>query len=231
MTASRVWTIPKEFFRFRAYNSLMLVLIDESGDSGFKLDKGSSRYFVLAAVIFDDNLQAEKTAIDLKLFRQSLGFNEDYEFHFNSCSPRIREGFLRIAKAGKFRTRILVIDKARIKSPLLRANKSSFYNYAIKLLLKDNQGKVRDASVKLDGHGDRVYKRAVGAYLRQELNSPRSRVISKLKFVDSKEDILIQLADMVVGAVHYSYNGKKEAQRYRVIIKSRLQNIWEFDSR
>ncbi len=38
----------------------MLVFIDDSGDAGFKLGKGSSEFFVISAVIFDDNLEAEK---------------------------------------------------------------------------------------------------------------------------------------------------------------------------
>ncbi len=39
----------------------MLVFIDDSGDPGFKLDKGSSKFFVISLVIFNDNLEAEKT--------------------------------------------------------------------------------------------------------------------------------------------------------------------------
>ena len=40
----------------------MLVFLDDSGDPGFKLDKGSTKYFIIAMVIFDDDLEAEKTA-------------------------------------------------------------------------------------------------------------------------------------------------------------------------
>jgi hypothetical protein len=209
----------------------MLVLIDESGDAGFKLDKGSSKYFVLTAVIFDDNLQAEKTAVDLKLLRQSLKFDENYEFHFNSAPARLREAFLKVATTGKFRTRAIVFDKSKITSRELQTKESYFYNYALKLLLKDPKGKIKDASIKLDGKGDRVYKRAAGSYLRQELNSPVNKTISKLKFVDSKADILIQLADMMSGAIYYSYRDIPKANVFIKIVKNRVENIWVFDSR
>ena len=33
----------------------MLVFIDESGDTGLKIEKGSSRYFVIALVSFEEN--------------------------------------------------------------------------------------------------------------------------------------------------------------------------------
>lgn len=32
----------------------MLVFIDESGDSGLKIEQGSSRYFTVALVVFED---------------------------------------------------------------------------------------------------------------------------------------------------------------------------------
>ena len=32
----------------------MLVFIDESGDAGFKLDRGSTNVFAVAMVVFDD---------------------------------------------------------------------------------------------------------------------------------------------------------------------------------
>lgn len=37
----------------------MLVFLDDSGDPGFKLDRGSSAFFVIACVIFEDKLDAE----------------------------------------------------------------------------------------------------------------------------------------------------------------------------
>ena len=47
----------------------MLVFIDDSGDPGFKLAKGSSAIFVISCVIFDDELEAEKTSVAIKEVR------------------------------------------------------------------------------------------------------------------------------------------------------------------
>lgn len=44
----------------------MLIFIDDSGDPGFKLHKGSSNIFIIALVIFDDDLEAEKTSLSIK---------------------------------------------------------------------------------------------------------------------------------------------------------------------
>ena len=38
----------------------MLVLIDESGDAGLKIEQGSSRYFFVTLVVFNDLREAAK---------------------------------------------------------------------------------------------------------------------------------------------------------------------------
>lgn len=50
--------------------------------------------------------------------------------------------------------------------------------------------------------------------------------IQDLKFVDSKTNVLIQLADMIAGTIAAFYKDKdKELLR---IIKKRVDDIWDF---
>jgi len=44
--------------------------MDESGDAGFKFDKGSSNFFVIVAIIYDDSLEVEKTAVAIKSLKR-----------------------------------------------------------------------------------------------------------------------------------------------------------------
>jgi hypothetical protein len=60
----------------------MLVFIDDSGDPGFKLEKGSSSHFVIACVIFQDELEALKVKVALKELKRSLKYPENVEFKF-----------------------------------------------------------------------------------------------------------------------------------------------------
>ena len=50
----------------------MIVFIDDSGDPGFKIEKGSSTHFTIAMVCFDDDLEAEKTAVAIKELKRKL---------------------------------------------------------------------------------------------------------------------------------------------------------------
>jgi hypothetical protein len=206
----------------------VLVFIDDSGDPGFKLDRGSSSHFVIACIVFDDHLDAEETALKIKRLRQGLGWKEFREFKFNKCSRVIRRQFFEEIQSCQFRVRAISINKAVIRSQELRVDRQSFYNYAIKEVLAHSDGKIRDAKIRLDGHGDRTYKRQAQTYFKKQLNA-RHSVVRDIKFVDSKGDSLIQLADMVAGAVFRSeQTHKPDSQDYLRILSPRLEDIWKF---
>lgn len=207
----------------------MLVFIDDSGDPGFKIKKGSSVVFVIACVIFDDELEAEKTAVAIKELRRKLKKSDNFEFKFNKANREFRLKFLKHVAHFKFRIRTIIFEKSKVRSNELKTSKQSFYNYAIKMVLKHNFGTIKEAKIRLDGHGDRIYKREVVRYLRKELNNRENRVFQKLQFVDSRSNVLIQLTDMVAGAIHRKYEvDKTDAKTYYSVIKKRVEDIWEF---
>jgi hypothetical protein len=90
---------------------VMLVFIDDSGDPGFKLEKGSSHIFTISCVIFTNELEAEKTAVAIKELRRDLKFPDEVEFKFNKSRRRIREKFLYKVNPFKFKVRSLVIGR------------------------------------------------------------------------------------------------------------------------
>lgn len=207
----------------------MLIFIDDSGDPGFKIGKGSSPVFVIACVIFDDELEAEKTAVAIKELRRSLKKSDNFEFKFNKTNRELRLKFLEHIAHSKFRIRAIVFEKNKVRSNELKTSKQSFYNYAIKMVLKHNFGTIKEAKIRLDGHGDRIYKREVIRYLRKELNNRENRVFQKLQFVDSRSNVLIQLTDMIAGAIHRKYEaGKTDAKMYYAVVKKRVEDLWEF---
>jgi len=97
----------------------------------------------------------------------------------------------------------------------------------IKQVLSNNAGKIKNASIRLDGHGDKLYKKTAAAYFRQQAN-PRGGVIKDMKFVDSKSDNLIQLADMVAGAIFRTTQTKTDSRDYLGVIPDRIEDIWYF---
>jgi len=207
----------------------MLVFIDESGDPGFKTEKGSSSHFVIALVIFDDELDAEETALKIKKFRRDLGKNEKFEFKFNKSNKDLRVDFLNVVKNCNFKIRAIVFAKDKIYSNYLRSSKDSFYNFALNQILKNNGDTINHAKIRLDGSGDKMFRQNLVNYLKVSLNSEGKQVMKNLRFRDSQKDVLIQLSDMVAGSIRRFYDQTKDDHGiYRKILKNREENVWEF---
>lgn len=207
----------------------MLVFLDDSGDPGFKLDRGSTSHFVIAMVIFDDELEAEKTAVAIKELKRKLGFSEHMEFRFFKNSKDVRIKFMEAIKKFNFRVRCLIVDKEKIYSNELRNNKNSFYAYFIKEVLKHSNNTILDAKLRLDGSGDRIFRKNFFTYLRRELNSEERKIMHNCRMVDSKSNVLVQMADMVAGSLNRAENmRKKDRQIYKSIIISHIEDVWSF---
>lgn len=207
----------------------MLVFIDDSGDPGFKIKQGSSRTLVVCCVIFDDELEAEKCAIRIKELRRKLKKSDNFEFKFNKCSKQYRLKFLEALKDFKFRIRTIVMNKETIYSEELKHSKTSFYNYTIKTVLKHSSGKIKKAKIRLDGHGDRIFRRELIGYLRKSLDTADRKMITNLRFRDSGKDVLIQLADMVAGSINrISQKDKSDRNDYWNLIKNKSEDLWKF---
>lgn len=207
----------------------MIVFIDESGDPGFKTQKGSSSHFVIALIIFQEELTAEETALVIKRLRKELGHSQNFEFKFNKSNKDHRIAFLKAVNMCHFHIRAIIVEKEKLYSKYLRENKENFYNFALKQVLEHNSGTIKDAKIRLDGRGERIFRQQLSTYLRRSLNSQTKHVMHNLRFRDSKQDVLIQLADMVAGSLHRYYNHKGDDWKvYRKLIQKKEQDIWEF---
>ena len=204
-----------------------LVFIDDSGDPGFKLDRGSSSHFVIACVIFDDPLDAEETSLIIKKYRREIGWNDTREFKFNKTNKKYVRELLRRLADGRFRVRAICIDKSEVYSHELKNRQDSFYNYAIKEVLSKTKT-LHGADIRLDGHSGREYKKSARSYLRREVNS-RSKKIAKVRFVDSKTNTLIQLSDLIAGSILRSKRTEKtDHNDYISILEKRIEDVWNF---
>ena len=74
----------------------MLMFIDESGDAGLKINSGSSKYFIVALVAFEDHDEAQAADERIDLLRREMGLPNRFEFHFNKMKPDQRKQFLAV---------------------------------------------------------------------------------------------------------------------------------------
>jgi hypothetical protein len=217
---------------YRDGNPTHLVYLDESGDTGFRLEAGSSPTLVVAGVLFDGPTDAQTTAEVIADYRSNvLGKGAALQFHFANLSRKERLDFLRAVQTCPFRVRAVVMHKDRIwEGTHLRQSPKHFYNFTVKSLLKHTFGRVVEAKVFIDGDAGRLLRQELRTYLRRELNTPAQRVIREVRFVPKREgNLLLQLADMVTGAIARSYlKDKPDSGVYREVLRPRLEDVWEF---
>ncbi len=206
----------------------MLVFIDDSGDPGFKVEKGSSPFFVIALIIFDDELEAEKASVAIKQLRRDLKVSDKFEFKFNKSNLKFKNTFFSGIVDFKFRVRAIIVKKEVVYSNKLRSDKESFYNYVIMQVLKKSIGNIKKAKLKFDSRGERTLRDELRIYLSRELDNKNKKVFTDLRFVNSRQNTLIQLADMVAGSIFASYS--KNRRKYLELLKraKRIEDIWEF---
>lgn len=199
----------------------MLVFIDESGDSGMKNKAGSSAFFIVTAVLFEDDEEAEGCDKRIADLREEIGKHECFEFHFNQCSDDLRCQFLTAVSGYGFFYHSIVLNKAKLWGKGFQ-HKDSFYKYAAGLVFENAKPNLSQAKVVIDRCGNRDFRIQLSRYLQRRMNEGHDVLIKRVAMEASHSNSLLQLADMVCGAVARSFNVAK-ANRFifRKIIRHR----------
>lgn len=161
----------------------MLVFIDESGDTGRKISQGSSQYFVVSMVVFEDTEEAIACDKRIELLKRELVKDPHFEFHFQNNSDKVRETFLKAISPYTFTYFAVVIDKDPDK--LVGEGfkvKESFYKYACNMVFSNAKPHLDNATVILDRSGSPTFQRSLKKYLNTKTNGDAGRcIIKKIK--------------------------------------------------
>lgn len=203
----------------------MLVFLDESGDTGHKIDKGSSKYFVVGLVVFEDHDEATRCDQRIELLRKELGKPDNYEFHFANNSEKVRLAFINAIAPYSFTCFAVAINK----DPALLwgegfKTKESFYEYACQMVFTNARPYLNSAIVVIDKSGSPVFRSQLNNYLRNKLTDESKDVIKKIKQQESHRNNLLQLADYSTGIIARKVQDKKDWKKYYSAISSKI--IW-----
>ncbi len=203
--------------------------MDESGDAGFKFAEGSSTYFVVTLVIFGSNEEAEKLRLRTDALRNELRLPSGYEFHFFRNNVHIRRAFLSAIKEYNFRFFRLVVDKRKLSGADYQSG-STFYKAICGVAFDAVKPLLSDANVKFDDSGGKALKKELASYIKRIVNEGGGEVerIKKIGTQDSKASNLIQVADMVSGAVYRSFGSEGDVGEYQNIIKHREYSVLQW---
>lgn len=206
----------------------MLVLIDESGCSGFKFGHGSSPFFTIVLLLFIDSNEAARAERRIVELRRALRVGERFEFHFTKVRQDFREAFLRAVAPVDFSYFAVTVNKKELTAGLF-PREEALFRHACGLAFECAKPYLHHASVIIDGSAGRVFKRELSTYLRQRVRSERDvALIRKVKMEDSARNSLLQMTDMVCGAVARSFTARPDAEVCRNLISHRevVRLVW-----
>ena len=122
----------------------MLVFVDESGDVGIKVDAGSSRYFTVTLLVFEDHDEALAADERISRLKRDLGLPSHFEFHFTKVKASFRRAFLKAIARYEFFYFTIVINKAKLYGEGFHVA-DSFYKYTCSLVFETAKPYLRDA--------------------------------------------------------------------------------------
>ncbi|MBU2572698.1 MAG: DUF3800 domain-containing protein [Elusimicrobia bacterium] len=195
--------------------SYMLVFIDESGDTGRKIELGSSRYFIISLAAFEVHEDAVDCDQRIGLLRKELKLPDNYEFHFSVNSHNVRLAFLHAIQPYKFMYFSVAIDKSpeKLWGPGFQT-KESFYKYACQMAFTNALPYLDSATVVLDQSGSPDFRNRLSKYLKNRINAAGDKRILKIKQQRSSSNNLLQLADYISGIINRKMQGKKDWPDY-----------------
>ena len=170
----------------------MMVFSDASGDPG--IGKGN-KYLVFAMVIFPDTASAESTEEAIASLRSQGVYKGEFRFSDLREEPAIKDAFFSTIMPRNFIIRAIIIDTHNTKK-YQNLSPPSLYELALSKLLDRvlEQGDLLEARIRIDGVVPPRTKRYLSVHKNKAL-------IKEIEGRNSKEDNLIQLADMVAGAI------------------------------
>ncbi|WP_160309190.1 DUF3800 domain-containing protein [Corynebacterium aurimucosum] len=182
----------------------MNIYIDDSGDGGFKFRYGSSVHLVFVAVIFDSPQVLEPLSDRIELVKRQTNYQG--EIKFSKSSSKVKMALLKEIGGTDLRIRAIAADKRFIYSKKLRENPAALKAFLIRMLLSKHDKTISNAKVFIDGKDTRGFseERSDVDYFMRMCNREYPDTAASVRFVDSEENVGIQIADMVAGALRRS---------------------------
>lgn len=206
--------------------------VDEFGAFGYNFEsEGCSTHFIITAIIVDEN--------DISMVKQNVEIIRDKYFHNGEIKSnrigrdhRKRISILNELKVLPFKIFALVCDKRRIYEQSGLRFKPSFYKFINNLVYQELRTSFSNLVITADEVGENDYLQSFAKYIR-EREIPLSLFDKSLfRFDNSKDNLIIQVADIIAGSLAYNYDEHKKKKangnNYISILSSKILMIKEF---
>ncbi len=193
-----------------------LIFMDEAGDTGFNLGAGASRYFIVTIVIFDTPLEAERVSAAVDALREDLRMSSQREFRFSvGSSSQVKTKFLQNVVDYTFRYRAVIVNKASFQRAYPQNTRENLLEFIFANLFRAD-AHIREATLVVDRITSGEFEKQFNVFVRRQLKKRGTQPIRKFKHADSQRNNLLQLADMICGAVYRKFS-RNDDTFYRIV--------------
>lgn len=202
--------------------------IDECGNFGFDFSaSGTSKYYIICAICVKDSGIAELERAVENIRHNNFGIGEMKSSSIGSDYKR-RNKIIAELLPLEFRVIILVADKQAFRedSPLT-TYKKSFVKYLHQRLYNVLYNVYPKLKIVEDQTGTSEFQTGFKKYV--EKNRPEYNLFDEYEFnyTDSKDNTLVQLADIIGGTISKCYNDNA-APNYLEMLKGKIIRIEDF---
>lgn len=205
------------------------VYLDDSGDGS--TSPQASSHLVMATCVFRATEDMERASRLVDECASKFGITG--EFKFSKTRKKVKDYFFDSLHEAAFSVRAICIDKSIITSRKYTTSAPMMKGLAIGQLLDHGFGVLRNSKVFIDGQDTKAFKIPDAAYFMDAANRKHPGAVTQVKFVDSRSNRLIQLADMHAGAINAHYRrDKPRLTHYIPTFQHRLKipegTLWHF---
>jgi hypothetical protein len=187
-----------------------VIYVDESGTPDIK--NPAPRFFVVGAVVVGSRL--ELSGLDQR-FRNAFATikrPDEHELKASALSVQKLRRVLRELSLLDYQWAAACFDKTRLDSTGF-ADPITFYRYAFQFLISDLLTVAWQADLVIDENSTQAFQSELETYLRRQNSGLPVGRLQSVKFANSSKERLVQLADLIAGAVRLSVEGQPQPLR------------------
>lgn len=185
--------------------------IDEYGAFGFKFeDPGCTASMILTAVLVDDKDVSDIEKAAEEISKKYFGDGEMKSKSIGKNHQRRMKIVNDIVKL-PFKAYVFVIDKTKIFDNCGPRYKPTFYKFFNSKVYHELYTNFKDITIVADNVGGSEYIREFAAYVKHNVVTQLS-LFDDHNFLmnDSKDNYVIQIADIISGSLAYNFDAKKK---------------------
>lgn len=215
--------------------SSIFAFIDESGNHDLNIEKnGTSDYFLVAAIILNES-DIDKVTIEVEKIRKKHFQTGEIKSNGikNNDQHQRRIRILSDILTLDFKFYALAVKKSDVIKDSGLQHKPTFFKFCNSLLYKQLFRSHAELKIFADEHGNREFIESFKKYIETR-HKPDLFWGSDIDMIDSKNNVLIQLADFVVGSLAQIYEQKGNPALREIclrLIKEKALHIIEWPTK